>query len=159
MKSLVIYYSLDGNTKLLSETIASKIGAETIAIKPKNDIKSKGFMKYFWGGRQVIMKEEPELESLDKDLNSYDLIIIGTPVWAGTYVPAIRSFLSTKPLAGKRVACFCSHGGGPGKTLANLESSLSDSQIAGTEAFFGPLLRDKETALDKAKAWAESLIA
>ena len=49
MKSIIIYYSLEGNVKLLSETMAGVIGAELLSLQPKKDIKPNGFMKYFWG--------------------------------------------------------------------------------------------------------------
>jgi len=38
------------------------------------------------------MKEKPELKAFDKDLDKYDLIFIGTPVWAFNYTPAIYTF-------------------------------------------------------------------
>ena len=35
MKNLVVYYSLEGNTKLIAEFIAKEIGADIIELKPK----------------------------------------------------------------------------------------------------------------------------
>ena len=106
MKSLIIYYSLDGNVKLLSETMAQEIGADLLPLHPKKEIKSDTFMKYFWGGRRVVMKSTPELEALSLNPNDYDLIIIGTPVWMADYNPAIRSFLENNSLANKKLAIF-----------------------------------------------------
>lgn len=59
------------------------------------------------------MKSEPELKKLSKDPNNYDIIIIGTPVRAYTYTPAIRTFLKTIQLKNKKIALFCTHEGGP----------------------------------------------
>ena len=61
------------------------------------------------GGRQAVMKSEPELEKLRKDPSKYNTIIIGTPVRAYTYTPAIRTFLKTAKLKEKNIALFCTH--------------------------------------------------
>jgi len=52
--------------------------------------KSKGFMKYFWGGRAVMRNIKPELLPLNKDIQEYDVLFIGTPVWAFSYAPALK---------------------------------------------------------------------
>ena len=158
MKTLIIYYSLDGNVKLLSETMAAEIGADLLPLKLKKEINSNSFMKYFWGGRQVIMKEAPELLPLDKNINNYDLIIIGTPVWAASYVPAIRSLLLNNQLINKKIALFCSHESNPGKTFKNLEGLLNSNQVIATGDFYAPLKKEKEASLDRARAWVKDLV-
>ncbi|MCK5289167.1 MAG: flavodoxin, partial [Candidatus Omnitrophica bacterium] len=85
MKKIVIFYSFEGNTKLIAESIAKTIGADLLELKPKSEMQSKGFMKYVWGGKAVMMKAKPELLPMDKDIKGYDILFIGTPVWAGTY--------------------------------------------------------------------------
>jgi len=158
MKSIIIYYSLDGNVKLLSETMAPEIGADILPLRPKKAIKTGTFMKYFWGGRQVIMKSTPELEALTLNPNDYDLIIIGTPVWAANYTPAIRSFLLNNQISQKKIALFCSHESVPGKTLINLQAELSNNQIISTIDFFAPLKYNQALTLDEAKVWVKNLI-
>ena len=158
MKAIIIYYSLDGNVKLLSETMALEIGADLLPLKLKQEIKSTGFMKYFWGGKQVFMKETPALESINLNVNNYDLIILGTPVWAASYTPALKSFLEKVDLSGKKVALFCSHEGASGLTISNLKNKLASSEIIATIDFLAPLKKGKEAALDKAKIWINTLI-
>lgn len=158
MKSIIVYYSLDGNVKLLSETISSEIGADLLPLKLKKEIKSDSFMKYFWGGKQVVMKEIPELEPVDFNPENYDLIILGTPVWAANYTPALRSFLEKFDLSGKKIALFCSHEGGSGLTITNLKNKLRTSQIISTTDFLAPLKKVKEVALEKARSWSKTLI-
>lgn len=158
MKSIIVYYSLDGNVKLLSETISSEVGADLLPLKLKKEIKSDSFMKYFWGGKQVVMKEIPELEPVDFNPENYDLIILGTPVWAANYTPALRSFLEKFDLSGKKIALFCSHEGGSGLTITNLKNKLRTSQIISTTDFLAPLKKGKEAALEKARSWSKTLI-
>jgi flavodoxin len=80
MKTIVIFYSFEGNTRLIAENIARAAAADLLELKPKKEIPSHGFMKYVWGGRSTMMKADPELLPYDKDLQRYDLFFIGTPV-------------------------------------------------------------------------------
>ena len=54
MKSLVIYYSFEGNTKFISEHIANTINAVIAELKPIKDINASGMMKIAWGMRQLV---------------------------------------------------------------------------------------------------------
>ncbi len=157
MKTLIIYYSLDGNVKLLSETMAQEVGADLLVLHLKKELKSDSFLKYLWGGRQVIMKESPEIEKINNNLNIYDLIVIGTPVWAANYVPAIRSFLANNILVNKKIALFCSHESNPGKALINLQAKLNNNQIISVIDFFAPLKKNKDLTLGNAKNWIKNL--
>ena len=93
MRNLVVFYSLEGNTRLIAESIAKAINADVLELKTKKKYSDKGVKKYFWGGKSVIFKEKPEILYLDKDVNQYDNIFIGTPIWVGTYAPPFNTFL------------------------------------------------------------------
>lgn len=158
MKILVIYYSFDGNCRFIAQAIAQAAGAELLELKPKKEIGSHGFMKYFWGGRQVIMKQKPELLPLDKQSDQYDVLFIGSPVWAWSYAPALATFFSTVTLTGKKIALFCCHGGGKGKTLEKMKGNLSGNEIIGQIDFVEPLMFHKEGKSEKARQWAQELL-
>jgi flavodoxin len=130
MKTLIVFYSLTGNVKKIAAAIATATGGDLLEIKTKKEIPTSGFGKYFWGGKQVMRKEMPELLPFGKNPNDYDLIFIGTPVWAGNFAPAIRSFLASAKLQNKKIALFCSHGGdSAGSTFVNLAKELADNEI------------------------------
>ena len=156
MKKLVVYYSLTGNTKFIAKTVAKAVDADVLELKPKKDIKKKGVMRYLWGGKQVLMKSKPELLPLDKDPRDYDLIFIGTPVWSFTYAPALRTFFSGVDLKNKKIALFCCHEGGMGKTLKSMESKLHGNKIIGTIDFFKPL--GKEDEKKQVEIWAKKRV-
>ncbi len=157
MKTLIIFYSLEGNTKFLAESISSTIGADTFEIKTTKEM-GTGFMKYFWGGKQVMMKEKPEILSFDKNLADYEMILIGSPVWASTFAPALYTFLNNNKIAGKKVALFCSYGGSVGRTLDNLKVVLKDNEIVGEIGFKNPL-KDKEASAKKIQEWIKDIMA
>ncbi|AHB41714.1 hypothetical protein P148_SR1C00001G0926 [candidate division SR1 bacterium RAAC1_SR1_1] len=147
-KPLIVYYSLEGFTRYVAKNIAKKIGADLLEIHPKKEIKA-GFMKYLRGGKQVMMKETPELEPYQIDLTNHDIIYIGTPVWAFTFTPAIRSFLKHTHLKSKKIVLFCTHEGGPKKTLDNLEEILLGNTILFKKDFNRRLLEKNEKKLDE----------
>lgn len=154
LRKLVVYYSFDGNTKFVAETMAKTIGADLLELKPKNEMKSHGFLKIFRGGRQVFKKEKPELLPFDKRPEDYDLIFIGTPVWAFNYAPALATFFSKVRLTGKKIALFCCAGGFRGNTLENMKDKLVGNQIVGEIDFVEPLKHNKVLNAEKARRWA-----
>ncbi|MFA6169747.1 MAG: flavodoxin [Candidatus Margulisiibacteriota bacterium] len=156
MKKLVVYYSLEGNTRFVAETVAKELGADLLELKPKKDVSVTSPMRFFWGGKQVVMGEKPELFPLSKEASGYDLIVIGSPVWAFTYAPAINSFLKLQPLKGKKIALFCCHESDPAKTFDNLRKTLSGNEIVGQIDFNYPL-REKEGALKKIGEWVKTI--
>ena len=113
MKKLVVFYSLDGNTRLMAESVASATGADILELKPVKEITRNNFMKIFVGGKQAFTKAEPELLPFDLKPEDYDIIFFGTPVWAWTYSPALRTYFRDHKPVGKKVALFYCHGGGP----------------------------------------------
>ncbi len=157
MKSLVIYYSFEGNTRVIAENIAEAIQADILELKPVKDLTTKGFMKYVWGGRQVVMKEKPQLQPLDKDPNDYDVLFIGTPVWAFTYAPALNAFFSDVKLNNKRIVLFCTHTGAMLKTFENMRKVLNGNNIIGEKDINCLSKKNKDERAGKAKKWAEVL--
>lgn len=151
---LVVYYSFEGNTRYIAEAIAKELAADIQELKPVKDLKSKGFSKYVWGGRQVMTKKEPVLQQLEKRPEDYDVIFIGTPVWVYTYAPALRSFFSTHPLKGKKIALFMCHGGGPKDAMAKFEAQVPDCAIIGKIDLMNALAEDPEQKKRTAIEWA-----
>lgn len=159
MQKLVIFYSLEGNTKFIAEAVAEAIDADLLELKPVKEISKKGLFKYLHGAKQAIKKEQPPLLPLDKDPEAYDLIILGTPVWACTYSSPVHTFLSQNKLVNKKIVLFCCHGGDKGKTFEHLESILMGNEILDSCDFQKPLQQDSERNKNKAKEWAKHLIS
>jgi flavodoxin len=153
-KTLIVFYSLEGSTKLMAQTIAKELDADLLECRPVKEAHPTGFMKYMWGGRQMMFNKEPKLVPFEKDPQHYDNIIIGTPVWAYTYAPVIRSFLAKTELKNKKVAIYCCHEGGPGKTLDNFKEKLSNNNTIIGEMGFLNVSKNKELNIIKAIEWS-----
>ena len=127
MTSAVVYYSLSGNTEDTARKIAAETDADLIPLDAEKAYPDSGFKKFFWGGKSAVMGEMPKLKAYHFDASKYDLIILGTPVWAGTFNPCIRSFVheNRDALKDKEYAVFCCHSGGGGeKTFRKLKDYL-----------------------------------
>lgn len=158
MKTLVAYFSLDGDTQLIAETIADKLKADILNLEPVKPFPSEGFGKFFVGGMSVLFNKKPRLKNEDIDLRQYDNIIIGSPVWAGSYSPPVNTFISKYRFTGKNVALFlCSGGGGVEKCFEKFRKELSGNNFLGEIDFIEPLKTDKTEACKTAVKWAESL--
>jgi flavodoxin len=159
MKTLVIYYSLEGNTRLIAETIAETVKGDLLELKTQQELKAKGLMKYFWGGRQVITKQTPQLINFDKNINDYDLLFIGTPVWAWSYAPALNSLFTDHNIVDRKIALFACHGGGRGKVFEKMRRALNGNSILGEIDFKEPLYTNRHTAIARAGEWAAEIMA
>ena len=109
MRTLIVYYSLEGNTEWAARRIAAELGADTLRLEPVKAYPSSGFKKFFWGGKSAVMAETPALMPYTFNAEDYDRIVFGFPVWAGNVTPPIRTFISENRdgLKGKRLAARC----------------------------------------------------
>jgi flavodoxin len=160
MKALVVFYSLEGNTAHVAQAIADSVGADVLRLEPVSDVKPKGMMKYVWGGKQVLSKGIPELKPYEVDLGAYTHLFIGSPVWAGSYAPALRSFLAANRVEGKQIGLFCCYAGSEGKCIAKMRDALPGNTMAAERlAFRDPLKHAAEATAKRAAEWAAGLMA
>jgi flavodoxin len=157
MKTAIIFYSCTGNTALLAGMIKTAMKADVFEIKTEDQRKRKGFALFFWGGSQVFRKIKPALQPLPVDCNAYDLIILGTPTWAGSPAPALVSFLDKTKITGKKLAFFCSHGGGPGKTFKKLQALLQGNTFLGELDVKIPAMVERDAIKQKVEEWVSKL--
>lgn len=157
MKTLIVFYSLSGGTEYISNVLKKELEADIITLQPKFKLKNKGFLKYVIGGFQTISKAKPRLENYNFNVKDYDTIIIGSPVWAGNFVPAIRSFIAKEDLTAKKVAVFvCCHDRNSGKdALSKLKNKINCNNFIGDKVFTEPI-KTEENA-ENAKKWTNKI--
>ena len=126
----LFYYSRSGNTKkialMIKEKIkANKVNIDMIEIQP---IKHPNFFK---GGYYAFREKQLPITNTDLDINPYDILIVGTPVWAGKPTPFIQTFLNkVTNVKGKKIAFFFTCSGSPEKArmMMNIFSKWSKKQ-------------------------------
>jgi len=124
MKTLIVYYSYSGNTKRIAEKlkdILSKKGeVEIRQLRPADESRN-----FFIQATSAFLGKRTQLFDVQFDLAGYDLICIGTPVWAFAPTPAVNTFLDKlQNLDGKDAICFTTYGSGAGvKKCLNMMSN------------------------------------
>ena len=142
--TVIIYYSLDGNTDHVARRIAEKTGAKLVRLETKRAYPRKGFKKFFIGGRDALFGTQPELKASFPDLAPF-----GTPVWASRPAPAINTFLHRAKPDGKRIALFACSGGGQAETCLNkMESLLAGNEILCRASFINPAFKSGKAVDD-----------
>ena len=113
MRALVVFYSRDGHTREVGKKIAQELNCRSEELKDAK--KRDGFIGVFSSARDALGKNLTELKGTLHNPARYDIVIIGTPVWAGTMVPAVRTYVSKNEHKFKRIALFSTGGSEDGK--------------------------------------------
>ena len=130
MKTLIVYYSLEGNTEYVANRIVETCGFDTLRLVPVKKYPDRGLKKFLWGGKSSKMAETPELEAYEFDAECYDRIVFGFPVWAGNITPPIRTFVKDNDLKGKRIAAFaCQSVAGAEKAFDKLKAAVGIDKL------------------------------
>ena len=139
MNTLIVYYSLEGDTKLIAEKLAEKTGVDLLEIKSVKKYPTKGPAKFIAGGKDAAFKVCPEIVKSGVDVEKYDAFYIGTPVWDGTIAPPIRSFLRDTLIKTPYVAAFaCMAGKDPKKTFKVIKELVVIDELKAEVCFYNP---------------------
>lgn len=158
MKNLIVFYSLEGNTRFVADYISKQIEADVLELRPKKIYHKSGLKKYFWGGKSVIFKDKPELLHYDVNINDYENIFIGTPIWVGTYTPPYNTFFNMEKINNKNIYLFACHSGGSvEKFHKNIKEIISNNKFKGCIDFCNPLKNNKEEILEKIDNWIKDI--
>jgi len=111
----------------VAEKIAEQLNADLCEVIDK--VHKKGRMLYVKGGMAAMREKLTDIE-VAKSIDAYDLVVVGSPVWAGKIAPAIRTFLVNNNFSCKQVAFFVSIGGDkPEKTFENIRKTIELNAI------------------------------
>lgn len=125
MKTLVVFYSRTGNTKIVADKISKILNADIEEIIDKKN--RKGILGWLRSGRDSTLKKTAEIEFWKNPID-YDLVIIGTPIWAFSMAPAIRTYLSENKF--NKIAFFSTSGGSEGEKIFKEMEKISEEPIA-----------------------------
>jgi len=145
MKSLVVYYSLTGKTKLVAQAIAETLNATLVEIEERRPIPIP--FVYLSGGFAAITNRGTKINPIDIDLKQYETIFIGSPVWASRPTPAINSFIYQTNFEGRSIIPFFTMAGDNAeKALANITAKIERSQgkVAGSFAITSYRVSDEK---------------
>jgi flavodoxin len=123
MKScLVVYYSRSGTTEGVAKRIAADCACDIVRIRetrPRDGL--PGYLRSIY---EAITGKLPEIQPLARTPGGDELVILGTPVWAGHVSSPMRAFIVANGGRFGQVAAFCTMGGSGGDKVLDEIAAL-----------------------------------
>lgn len=128
---LVVYFSATGHTAPIAEYAAEILGADLYEIKAKQPY-TEADLAYYTDGRcdreQADPSVRPEIDGAVDNMDQYDTILIGHPIWHRQAPRIISTFLESYDFSNKTLVTFCtSSSSGLGSSASNLYGLVPSS--------------------------------
>lgn len=138
-RTLVVSYSRSGHTRAVARALARALGADHEELRDHAD--RAGPLGYLRSAAEALLETSTELRPGRRDVAGYDLVVVGTPVWATSVSSPVRTFLWMARPRLPAVAFFATLGGvGSERAFAQMRA-LAGKAPAATLA-----LRERELA-------------
>ena len=157
MKELVVYFSASGTTKKVAEKIAEELKSDIYEIKPEVAYRKADLNWMNPRSRSSVeMKDKsfrPKLDTSHIDINEYDIIYLGFPIWWYVAPTIVNTFLESYDFSNKKIVLFATSGSsGFGNTIEELKVSVdSSTSIEEGKVFKGII------SLETVKKWIYSV--
>lgn len=127
-KSLVAYFSATGTTAKAAKHLSDALNADLFEIIPEQPYTASDLNWNSSSSRSSVEMNDPAsrpaISGIPADLDAYDTIYLGFPIWWYQAPRIIQTFLENCELNGKTMIPFATSGGsGYGKTNEILKNS------------------------------------
>lgn len=132
MKTLITFFSAEGNTAAVAKELAKESGIDIFEIVPevpysKADIKWTNPLARC--NKEKLGKKDVPVAGKIEGFEDYDKVLIGFPIWYGAAPNVVNTFCKGYDWSGKEVVAFATSGGSPiGKTAKKLEPYLNGAK-------------------------------
>ena len=155
-RKLVAYFSASGVTAKVAEKLSEAIGADLYAIEPEVPYTKADLDWMDKKSRSTIEMNNPAsrpaIAGKRDNMNDYDTVFVGFPIWWYVAPTIINTFLESYDLTGKTIIPFATSGGSDmGKTTEKLLPSCKGAKLLN-----GKVFKASVSGADLAK-WAEGL--
>lgn len=113
-----------GNTHIVADMIAEQTGGNTFEISTITPYPDAYEECVEIAKQEQSEKARPELAAVVENMEDYDVIFLGYPIWWGDMPMAVYTFLESYDFSGKTIVPFCTH---EGSGLSSTESSISET--------------------------------
>ncbi len=126
---LVVYFSHTGNTETVANFIHEAVGGDIVKLEIEEQYTDN------YNDLLDIAQEEqnenarPALSTQIDNIEDYDTIFLGYPIWWGDMPMALYTFLDEYDLSGKTIAPFTTSGG---SGLSGTPSNIADEESGAT---------------------------
>ena len=140
MKILVTFFSATGKTKRVAEIISKELNSDLYEIIPEKEYTSEDLNGYNVKSRTYIehntKDSRPKIKDKNANIEKYDIILIGFPIWWHIAPPIINTFLEKYNFKGKKIILFgTSMSEDFGQTILYLKDSCKGSEIIEGKVF------------------------
>lgn len=129
-KTLVLYYSQTGATKAVAEELQKQLGCDIdsiVAVNPYDGDYPQTIARWMQEKQDSV---KVEVKPINANLDDYDTIFLGFPIWGGTCALPMQSFLADNKLEGKNVVTFATFGsGGIDKATLDVAVALPSADV------------------------------
>lgn len=151
-KSLIVYFSKTGTTERVANEIKNITGADIVKVEPVTPYPENYNETVDIASREKEKNARPEIKVDINNLDDYDTIYIGYPIWWGTMPMAMFTFIENYDLSNKTIIPFSTHqGSGLGSSVSDLKKALPKSNIK------KGLAANSSTTTDEIENWIESI--
>lgn len=154
---LVAYFSATGNTKTVAEQIADVTGGELYEIEPAEPYTSEDLDYNNDDCRANLEMNDdtarPEIAGAIENIEQYDTIYLGYPIWWGNAPRIMNTFVETYDLSGKTVVPFCTSGGSGISTSVDTLQELAGDGITWMEG----QRFDRDISADEISQWIDEM--
>ena len=152
---LVLYFSETGNTQKLANLISNEVGGDFRRIEPVTPYPT-GDALFDYTEREADNNERPEFKDLDINMDDYDTVFIGYPIWWYDMPMIIYTFFDDYDLSGKTVIPFNTHEGSlDSGTYSEIQDLEPDAIVLDGLAIRGGDMESDQT--DTVRSWLEGL--
>lgn len=154
-KTLIVYFSWVGNTRTVANHIHDLIGGDIVEVETVIPYPDSYEEVIQIAPGELESDYRPELKTKVENMDEYDTLIVGTPIWGGHLTPAMKSFLASYDLSGKAIAPFCTHGGsGTAQSVNDIRSVCPNSTILSSLAVYGSRAKSSRADVER---WLEQI--
>lgn len=137
---LICYFSASGTTKKVAENIAMIVNGDLFSIDPVSSYTESDLNWQDKSSRTTIEMSDkncrPEIKNKVEDMEKYDKIILGFPVWWYTAPRIINTFIEENNLEGKNIYVFVTSGGSSfAGSLKDLKDTYPNLNFIGGKVF------------------------
>lgn len=112
-----------GNTQMLAEYIAEEVGADSFHIETVNAYPADYDECCDVAKQELANKARPEILGSVENMEQYDIIFLGYPIWWGDMPMAVYTFMDSYKLSDKVIIPFCTH---EGSGLSGTDKSIAE---------------------------------
>jgi len=150
-RTLVVYMSRSGNTRVIAGQISRTLGADLFEIVTAMPYPADYLETVEQAKQERDRGVLPRLDGSVSNLDSYETVYLGFPIWGTTAPSPLKTFLSTHDLSGKTIVPFVTHGGyGLGDSLQVVARLSPRAQL--NQAFVLQAPQERQT-VEKVLEW------